>query len=137
MGLIILHKTFKGFKEAKGKIGFLVPLGGVGGFFDAIGGGGWGPIVTSTLVAGGSTPRFVIGSVNLAEFFVTIVEAFTFLVFLRVGYWRIIVGLIIGGVLAAPLGAYVCKKIAPRLLMGLVGIFLIILNLRTLYLAIM
>ncbi len=67
MGLMILRRALKKIegKEVRGK---LIPLGLVGGVFDAIGGGGWGPIVTSTLVARGNNPRFTIGSVNLAEF---------------------------------------------------------------------
>jgi len=77
MGLMILIKVFRKIdsNEVKSK---LIPLGLVGGFFDAIGGGGWGPIVTTTLVARGNTPRFAIGSVNAAEFFVTVAESITF-----------------------------------------------------------
>ena len=133
MGLRILHKAFKKIKEREVKTK-IFPLGLVGGFFDAIGGGGWGPIVTSTLMARGHNPRFTIGSVNLAEFFVTVVEAATFFVLIGLFHWKIIVGLIIGGVLAAPLAAYTCKKLPSRVLMAVVGILIMGLNIRTLYL---
>lgn len=82
MGIIILVKAFKSIvqKELEGKK--IWGLGLIGGFFDAIGGGGWGPIVTSTLVANGYNPRYAIGTVNLAEFFVTVSQAATFVTFL-------------------------------------------------------
>jgi len=130
MGLIILRKAFKKIeqKEVKTK---LLPLGVSGGFFDAIGGGGWGPIVTSTLVARGHNPRFSIGSVNLAEFFVTVAEVATFLTIIGLVHWQIIVGLIIGGVLAAPLAAYVCKRLPSRALMIMVGLLIMALSIRT------
>ena len=135
MGLMILIKVFKKTQKAERKTR-LIPLGLVGGFFDAIGGGGWGPIVTTTLVANGNHPRFAIGSVNSAEFFVTVAESVTFFITigaLLVQHWEKIVGLMIGGVLAAPLAAYACKKIPPRKLMLLVGLLIIILSLRTIY----
>ncbi len=137
MGLMILIKVFKKIqpKEVKSK---LVPLGLVGGFFDAIGGGGWGPIVTTTLVARGNAPRFAIGSVNSAEFFVTVAESITFFATigaLLFGHWEKIVGLMIGGVLAAPFAAYICKKIPTRTLMILVGLLITGLSIRILYLS--
>jgi uncharacterized membrane protein YfcA len=109
-----------------------------GGFFDAIGGGGWGPIVTTTLVANGNHPRYVIGSVNSAEFFVTVAESVTF--FATIGtllfqHWEKIVGLIIGGVIAAPFAAWVCKKLPHKVLMLLVGLLISGLSIRILYLA--
>jgi len=106
---------------------------GWGGFFDAIGGGGWGPIVTSTLVARGHKPRFIVGSVNLAEFFVTVTEAATFFTLLGLSHWQIILGLIVGGVSAAPLAAYACKKLPPRILMVVVGAVIMALSIRNLY----
>jgi len=130
MGLIILRKAFKKVEEKEVKTR-LVPLGVSGGFFDAIGGGGWGPIVTSTLVARGHNPRFSIGSVNLAEFFVTVAEVATFLTIIGLVHWQIIIGLIIGGVLAAPLAAYVCKRLPSRALMIMVGLIIMALSIRT------
>jgi len=134
MGGIILWKAFRQVapRELKTK---LVPLGLVGGFFDAIGGGGWGPVVTTTLVARGKEPRFVVGSVNLAEFFVTLSESFVFILTIGLIHWKIIVGLMIGGVLAAPLAAYVCSRIPRRPMMCMVGALIILTSLRTLILS--
>jgi len=136
MGILILFKVFKKNLQTKTKTR-LMPLGLVGGFFDAIGGGGWGPIVTSTLVANGNHPRFAIGSVNSVEFFVTVAESITF--FATLGgllfqHWEKIVGLMIGGVLAAPLAAWVCKKLPHKALMILVGLLITGLSIRILYL---
>ena len=134
MGLMILRKAFKKIKEKRVETK-LIPLATAGGFFDAIGGGGWGPIVTSTLMARGHNPRFTIGSVNLSEFFVTIAEAATFFAILGLIHWQVIVGLLIGGVLAAPMAAFVCKKLPSRALMIIVGILITVLSIRTIYLA--
>lgn len=134
MGLVIIVRAFKRPEAREVRRG-LIPLGAVGGVLDAIGGGGWGPIVTSTLVARGNDPRFTIGSVNLTEFFVTVAEAATFFGFIGLGNWRIIVGLLIGGVLAAPLAAYVCRELPTRILMVLVGVAIVALQIRTLWLA--
>lgn len=131
MGLLILRKLLHK-KEEKLKTNVTL-LGGAGGFLDAIGGGGWGPVVTSTLMARGSHPRLTIGSVNLAEFFVTLAEAATFFAVLGIAHWEIIIGLIIGGVLAAPLAAYTCKKMPPRILMAIVGAVIIALSIRNLH----
>ena len=131
MGLIILQRAFKKNKEKEVETKIL-PLGLIGGFFDAIGGGGWGPIVTSTVIARGHNPRLTVGSVNLAEFFVTVVEAATFFTLIGLSHWKIIISLIIGGVLAAPLAAYTCKKLPIRVLMIIVGILIIMLNIRIL-----
>jgi len=133
MGLVILLKALKKTKEKVRTR--LFPLGAVGGFLDAIGGGGWGPIVTSTLVANGNHPRFAIGSVNLAEFFVTVAEVAAFLTVIGLTHWQIIVGLIIGGILAAPLAAYACKRLPARTLKFILGALIMILSVRTMYLA--
>jgi uncharacterized membrane protein YfcA len=113
-------------------------LGLLGGFCDAIGGGGWGPVVTSTLVANGKHPRMTIGSVNFSEFFITFSESITFVLALSFGqYWQIILGLLIGGAIAAPLAALLSQKLPLKILMIVVGSLIVILSLRTLYLAIM
>jgi uncharacterized protein len=135
MGIVILRKAFKNISAATETPRHLVPLGLTGGFFDAVGGGGWGPIVTSTLVAGGHNPRIVIGSVNAAEFFVTLVQAITFFLTLGVIHTPAVIGLIIGGIPAAPVAAYLVKHIAPRRLMVVVGCLIIVLSIRTIYLA--
>ena len=107
-------------------------LGFGGGFVDAIGGGGWGPVVTSTLIGHGTHPRYTIGSVNFAEFFVTVTISVTFLGTIGLELWPIIVGLIVGGAVAAPLAAYATKAIPDRPLMVLVGVIIMLLSARSL-----
>ena len=138
MGIVILFKALRVSEVLKGIPVYVGILGLIGGFFDAIGGGGWGPIVTTTLIARGTHPRFTIGSVNFSEFFVTFAESVTFILALRLAFfaefWTIILGLLIGGAIAAPLAAVVCKKLPTRALMALVGVLIIILSIRTIYL---
>jgi uncharacterized membrane protein YfcA len=107
-------------------------LASFGGFMDAVGGGGWGPIVTSTLLGRGRNPRYTIGSVNAAEFAVSFASGITFMIFGGIHGWQVIIGLILGGVIAAPLGAYLVNKIKRKPMMIAVGILIIILSLRTL-----
>lgn len=135
MGLRILMKALKDIKIKKVE-GKLFPLGLAGGLMDAIGGGGWGPIVTSTLVARGNHPQLTIGSVNAAEFFVTIAETATFVSLIGgMVRWRMIAGLIIGGVIASPFAAYTCKKLPHRIMMLIVGTFITVLSIRTILMA--
>jgi uncharacterized membrane protein YfcA len=137
MGLLILYKAFRKAAEPTEVRRGLIPLGFIGGFMDAVGGGGWGPIVTSTLVASGNHPRFTVGSVNMTEFFVTFAQSVTFILTLGtlVDYAQTIIGLLVGGVIAAPLAAYVCKIVPTRTLMVLVGVLITVLSIRTIYLA--
>jgi uncharacterized protein len=114
----------------------LAPLGFIGGFIDVIGGGGWGPVVTSTLVMRGNQPHLVIGSINFAKFFVALVESLSLIMLLKSPQWTIIAGLIAGGLLAAPLAASSCRKIPRRGLMVLVGALVCLLSIRTLITAI-
>ena len=138
MGVMVLLRGIRGVTKTLVKGNKLLPLGLVGGFFDAVGGGGWGPIVTSTMVASGHPPRYTIGSVNTAEFFVTIVQTFTFTLFLGIGqYWQYILGLAVGGVLAAPLAAVICAKASSKKLLLIVGALIILLNIRGLILSFM
>jgi uncharacterized protein len=124
MGLFILMKAARlAPTDEDAKIGYAAPLGLLGGFLDAIGGGGWGPMVTSTLIGSGHAPRKVIGSVNAAEFLVTIAVATTFFVELGTAHVEHIVALIVGGVLAAPFGGYIVRQVQPHALMGAVGVF--------------
>jgi uncharacterized membrane protein YfcA len=102
------------------------PLGLVGGFLDAAGGGGWGPVVTSNLLVQGGSPRRVIGTVNTAEFFLTVTISATFIFALGWEAFTVAtVGLLIGGVIAAPVGAYVAKRVAADLLITMVGIVIV------------
>jgi uncharacterized protein len=100
------------------------PLAGAGGgFLDAFGGGGWGPLVASTLIARGDSPRHTIGSVNLAEFFVTVSVSVTFLTQLDLAqYGKLILGLIIGGALAAPLAGYLLRILPTRMALILIAV---------------
>lgn len=108
-------------REAK----FVAPLGVVGGFLDAMGGGGWGPLVTSNLLIQGAEPRKVVGTVNSVEFFLTMAVSATFI-------WQLgivdlagaTLGLLIGGVLGAPLGAWAAKHFPVKWMLILVGIVL-------------
>ena len=103
----------------------MTPLGLAGGFMDASGGGGWGPIVTSNLLLQGASPRHTIGTVNSVEFALTLSISLTFLIHLG---WETFttytIGLLIGGVVAAPFGAMLARRIAPRFLFTAVGIIL-------------
>jgi siroheme synthase-like protein len=132
LGLIIIFKALKKDKVRE-KIKRVFPLAVVGGFLDSIGGGGWGPIVSSTLIAGGRNARYTIGSVNLTEFFVSLASSITFFTLIGLDGWYIIAGLIIGGVIAAPIAAYLTNKIPTKTIMILVGIVVIIASLKRLF----
>ncbi len=135
MGIRILYKAFtiKHAFERDPKPALLIPLGLAGGTFDALGSGGWGPIVTSTLISTGHTPHKTIGSVNFSEFFVTLTAAITFMLTIGLTHWRIILGLLLGGVIAAPLGALLAKRIPAKILMVIVGALIILLQVRVLW----
>ena len=105
--------------------GLVAPLGLVGGFLDAAGGGGWGPVVTSNLLIQGADPRKVVGTVNTVEFFLTLTISATFIYHLGVAdVAGATLGLLIGGVAAAPLGAWAAKHFPPKTMLILVGIVL-------------
>ncbi len=126
LGIIILYKAVRRAIVPKNDTKNASILALFGGFLDAIGGGGWGPIVTSNLINKGNTPNIVIGTVNTAEFFVTFFSAGILIYFTGVNSWQIILGLIIGGTIAAPFGAYVTKKIPRKTMMILVGCLIIL-----------
>lgn len=107
-------------------------LAGAGGFLDSFGGGGWGPLVTSTLISKGRTPRFVIGSVSITEFFVTLASALTFFTMIGISHWQVIAGLVIGGMLAAPLAAKLVGRLPLKTMFIAVGSLVIIWSLRIL-----
>lgn len=112
----------------------IAPLGLAGGFLDAVGGGGWGPVVTSNLLVQGTEPRTTIGTVNSAEFFLTVTISLTFMLTLGLEAFSIAaVGLIIGGLMAAPLGAIIAKKVPARRLLAFVGVLLTATSLFSLY----
>lgn len=129
LGVLGLWLFWRGFRhihvEREPKV--VEPLGLVGGFMDAAGGGGWGPIVTSNLIVQGKSPRHTIGTVNAAEFFVTTSAAITFIYHLG---WEVVtvatLGILAGGVIAAPFGAILAKKLRADTLMILVGAVLML-----------
>jgi uncharacterized membrane protein YfcA len=125
IGGILLYKAFFAMPQARSPR-VVAPLGLVGGFLDAAGGGGWGPVVTGNLLVQGSDPRKTIGTVNSSEFFIALATSIAFIAHLG---WEVIttatIGLLIGGVAAAPFGALLAKRIPARTLMILVGVVLI------------
>lgn len=131
LAVIIIRKAMQKniIKKKTKRLGILATFGG---FMDAVGGGGWGPIVTSTLLGRGRNPRYTIGSVNAAEFAVAFASGVTFMLFGGIQGWQVIIGLILGGVIAAPIAALLVNKIKRQPMMILVGILIIILSLRTL-----
>lgn len=131
MGAMILARALRKARERK-EPRRLEPLGLVGGFLDSVGGGGWGAMVTSTLIGTGASPRYAIGSTSLAEFFVTATISGMFVLTTGLQLWPIILGLVIGGVIAAPFAAYAAKRLPPRPLMILVGLVIIGLSIRDL-----
>lgn len=131
LGIRILTRAFKK-TTVKKKVKNVGWLAGAGGFLDSFGSGGWGPLVTGTLITKGRTPRYVIGSVSLTEFFVTLASAITFFSTIGVSHWQVILGLILGGVLAAPIAAKLVGKLPTKKMFIGVGIIIIIWSLQVL-----
>lgn len=139
LGSIGVYLLFRGIRHRHRERAprIVEPLGLVGGFLDAAGGGGWGPVVTSNLLVQGGTPRTTIGTVNTAEFFLTATISATFLTQLGwAAFTHATVGLLIGGVLAAPVGAILAKRVKADTLMTFVGGVLIATSLFGLWRAI-
>ena len=134
MGLVIIYKAFGVFPPRE-ITSHLAPLGFIGAFFDSVGGGGWGPIVASNLIVRGNDIRMTIGSVNAVEFFVTLASSITFFLTLGLGHGEIIFGLALGGVIAAPVGAWAAKHVPHKPFMILVGCLVTALSVINLYLA--
>jgi uncharacterized membrane protein YfcA len=141
--LVLAYLTALGFylfyrgvmhRHAERQPRVVAPLGLVGGFLDAAGGGGWGAIVTSNLLVQGSNPRKTIGTVNTAEFFLTVTISATFI--FAIGWKAFTVataGLLVGGMMAAPFGAWIAKRINPDLLLTFVGALLSLTSTYALY----
>ena len=134
-GIKIFSNAFRALNEKK-KFKRFGWLAGAGGFLDSFGGGGWGPIVTSTLITKGRTPKYVVGSVSLTEFFVTLASAFTFFALIGVQNWQVVLALVIGGVLAAPIAARLAGKLPRKASFIFLGLVVIAWSIRILYKAI-
>ena len=132
LGVIIIMRAFRKPKKRK-KVKNIYPIAFSGGFLDSVGGGGWGPIVTSSLLAGGRHLRYAVGSAHLAKFFVALVSTLTFFFMIGLSHWQIIFGLVIGGMIAAPGSIYLSNKIPIRKGLVFVGILIILISLRTLF----
>lgn len=132
MGIVILTRALRNRTPRQNTQHRVTILGFFGGFLDAVGGGGWGPIVTSNLIARGQEPRTAIGSMNLAEFFVTLAQVATFTAVIGLQHSTVVLGLVLGGLVAAPFAAYCCKKIPSKRLMIIVAALIIALSLRNL-----
>ncbi len=133
MGIYIISKIFRKVKQATHKPRHVAKLALFGGFVDSAGGGGWGPVVTTTLVGSGHDPRATIGTVNFAEFFLTFASAITFSILVGDGPWPIVAGLVLGGLFAAPFAALLCRKLHARTLLVLVGILISAVSIFNLY----
>ncbi|WP_396593052.1 sulfite exporter TauE/SafE family protein [Brevundimonas sp. R86498] len=134
MGVVILYRAWRNARPKGLSIHAPGPLGLIGGFFDAVGGGGWGPVVTSTLLSSGENPRKAIGTTNSAELFVAIAISASFITAVLTGHWRStemadhlwsVLGLIAGGVIAAPIAGWVTKVLPIRVLTWMVGILIV------------
>jgi uncharacterized membrane protein YfcA len=124
MGLYILSKAFRPIVVATEPPTYVAPLALTGGFVDAVGGGGWGPVVTTSLIGSGQEPRVTIGSVNAAEVFIALAGGVSLTVMGGLTVWTTIAGLIFGGLFAAPLAAVLAKHAPTKLLLVIVGLLI-------------
>lgn len=134
MGIYVFSKAFRHI-QSKSEINArkVAPLALFGGFMDTTGGGGWGPIVTTTLVSAGHDPKMTIGSVNLAEFFLTITTAAAFFAILDNTVWLLVAGLALGGLFAAPFAAFITKHLKTKMLLMMVGGLITLISLFNIY----
>lgn len=128
MGLYVLSKAFRTIKRRTEPPRHVAALALTGGFVDSVGGGGWGPVVTSSLIGTGQDPRTTIGSVNAAEFFLSIAGGVSFALLIGFTHWEVIAGLVVGGLFAAPFAAWLCKRLHARTLLILVGTLITIIS---------
>jgi uncharacterized protein len=133
MGLYVISKIARKIKPRRAEPKHVAKLGLFGGFVDAVGGGGWGPVVTTTLVGTGNDPRMTIGSVNLAEFFLTFVSAGVFAMLVGENPWVTVAGLVAGGLFAAPFAAMLTKRLHTKALLALVGGVIVLISAFNLY----
>ena len=134
LGMVILSKAFNvKRKKSADKVKRISLLGLGGGFIDAVGGGGWGSIVLSTLIAGGRSPRFSLGTVKLSRFFIAMMGSLTFITMVSSDHWQAVAGLILGSALAAPIAARISNKISTKTIMVSVGIIVILVSLKSIF----
>jgi siroheme synthase-like protein len=132
LGFVILSKAFKtGVKKSAEKIKNIRLLGLGGGFIDAVGGGGWGSIVLSTLIAGGRHPRFSLGTVKLSRFFIALMSSITFFTMLNTHHWEAVAGLVIGSAVASPIAAKISNRISAKAIMIAVAVIVILISIRS------
>lgn len=138
LGILIIKRALEHkSKRKQKKIKVIFPIAAGGGFLDSVGGGGWGPIVTSSLVAGGRSLRYTIGSAHLAKFFVAIISTITFILFIGFHHWYIVLALILGGMITVPVSIYFGNKIPQKTGLTLVGLAVIIISIKTILSAIL
>jgi uncharacterized protein len=132
LGIVILSKAFKtGVKKSSEKIKKIPLLGLGGGFIDAVGGGGWGSIVLSTLIAGGRHPRFSLGTVKLSRFFIALMSSITFFAMLNTHHWEAVSGLVVGSAIASPIAAKISNRISAKAIMVAVAVIVILISIRS------
>lgn len=134
LGVNILRNAFKDKNKsrikAKRRTNLRV-LGFIGGFIDSFAGGGWGPLVTGTLIKEGRIPRYVVGSSTIAKFLLTLTSAITFIFTIGIHHWNIVLGLLLGGVFTAPFSAMLTTKLPTKKMFVVVGIVVILMSLVT------
>ncbi len=128
MGLYVLSKAFRHIKKRKEPPKHVAALALTGGFVDSVGGGGWGPVVTTSLIGTGNDPRTTIGSVNAAEFFLSLAGGLSFALLIGFTHWQVIAGLVVGGLFAAPFAAWLCKHLPARTLLIMVGVLITLIS---------
>lgn len=134
MGIFLIAKAYAKIKlQFKQKISVVVPLAVTGGFVDGAGGGGWGPVVTTSLLGGKMMPKKVIGTVNASEFFINLASATTFLFMVKVTDWEALAGLIIGGFLITPYAAKTTSRMSVKMILTIVGCLITVLSIRKIY----
>jgi uncharacterized protein len=132
LGGVILSKAFNvKRKKSADKVKRISLLGLGGGFIDAVGGGGWGSIVLSTLIAGGRSPIFSLGTVKLSRFFIAMMGSITFIAMVSSDHWQAVAGLILGSALASPIAAKISNKISTKTIMVSVGIIVILVSIKS------
>lgn len=134
LGIQILSNAFKNKQDKKLKRKTnLTRLGVIGGFIDSFAGGGWGPLVTGTLIKNSFTPRFAVGSSTVAKFILTLTAAITFIFTLGIQHWNIILGLLIGGIFTAPFSAMLTAKLPVKSMFVIIGTLVIVMSSITIY----